>query len=447
MTAAVRSQPPKRSSTQPATQPAKRPATQPAKKPATQPAKKPERLDPRGWRDFTARYWGRAPGVLPQPQGEALPLGDVFEMAVVAAAPFVEGTRFWSIPDVRFFAGGNQLRAPGERLPLPSDRTLPRYLARLRKQHTDSGFQLVIAEPLVIDFALWRQTRALLGGLFDEIGVPVLPLACELLVGTWPMRASYVAARRSHAALTFVLAGELTAQLRRRAPGNAIAGAFTARAGEALYWPGEYQHEETAHSCAALRVWIPEQGSRIAESVRDVATSLLDRRMPADHAVPYVPLPEGRRHDGTAEPLKQVAALLGEVTRGGELERAMQIQWAKRVSALSLEPVPPALAEQQLDDEAAVVLSVAPLRMPLGDDLSIWAVNGHAFSVRDEARARAVMARLADGPLRIAQLAKTARPAARELVRTLLRLRAARVDATAPTPTPTARRPRAEGSR
>lgn len=407
------------------------------------------------WRSFVARTWGREPGkaVLASSSASSalLSLDDVFALAVVAAAPFVDGTRFSAVPDVRFFSSGSRLRAPGSRLPSPADRSLARYLARQGGQHSGRGFQLLITSPFVLDFSLWSRTRAILRGLVDEIGVPVLPLATELLIGTWSGSPEGTPPRRHHAALTLVLSGELTSRLQPPSSGSrtkrasksssrASAGgrALSGRPGEALYWPADYQHDDSARDCAALRIWIPTEGARVAEAVRDVATALLDRRLPQDQAVPYVPLPPARaakRGDaGSPAPALHAAALLDELASGEELTRAMQIQWAKRVSSLGLEPVPAALAEPRLTDRDAVELVAAPLRMPVSepdgderDELSIWAVHGHAFSVRDESIARSLIVRLAAGPVRVAQLPTIARPTARAMLRTLLRLRAARL--------------------
>lgn len=411
------------------------------------------------WKRFVAHHWERAPGKAALPGGSPLPIDDVFAMAARAAAPFRDGLRFRAIPDVRFLAGGSQLHAPGGRLPAATDRTFGRYLARLRRQHGDRGFQLLITHPLMIDFALWSRARALLSDLLDEIGVPVLPIACELVLGSWARSSGGSQARPHHAPLTFVLHGELTALLGR--PGRAGDGApplaLVGRAGDMLCWPSGTPHEEAGRDCVALRAWIPVAGARVADAVKDVAVALMDRRREerqergargergeagaraaqADHRVPYLPLPAARRRGevGAAAPLVAAARLLGEVTRE-ELPRAMQIQWAKRVSARALEPVPPAAAEPALSDGALLLLTAPPLIMPLGGELSIWAVHGHAFSVRDEAAARAVLARMSAGPLRIAELPSPLRPAARELAAALLRLRAARVGDAGPPRSP-----------
>jgi hypothetical protein len=404
-------------------------------------------VDAPPWRRFLARHWERSPGSLALGAAPLLPLDEVFALAVRAAAPFRDGTRSRAIPDVRFFTGASRLRAPGDQLPSSADRTLARYLARMQRAHREGGFQLQIIHPLLLDFELWARTRAWLAGILAQVGVPVMPITCELLLGTWPAGPSgRDPVRTNHAALTVVLEGELTATIR-----SPLSGGRTKQTtlrggrGELLLWPAGAPHQDEGRGCAALRLWIATQGADVAEAVKDVAVALMERRLGDHHRVPYVPLPatasasasqassaSGRARAAAAPPLVEAAQLLAELSLD-DLPRALQIQWAKRVSASALEPVPAPLEPRSttsgLPAGAVVQLTAAPLRMPLGnpgeEELAIWAVHGHAFSVRDEARAQAVLARLRAGPLRLAELEGQLRPAAEELIGQLLRLRAA----------------------
>lgn len=382
---------------------------------------------------FAARHWDGAPAVL---AGGAPPLppAALYRLAQRAAAPFIAGTRFRAIPDVRFFAGPDRLRAPGERLPLSGDRTLAAYLGRARRGAA-AGFQLQIVHPLLLDFALWDGARAWLDELWAAVGVPVLPVTSELLLGDWRAGAGSSAPRPHHTALTVVLAGELTAHLTANQSSRLPSGQRTkpltlrGRAGDVLLWSPRFRHQDEGARGLALRFWVPAAGAGLADAVKDVAVSLMERRIGPHHPVPYLPLP--RRGRATAAPLARAAELLAEIARD-ELPRALQIQWAKRVSAAALEPAPAALAADELaapggaPATAALELLAEPLRMPLGAGLAIWAVHGHAFSLRHERGAAQVLAELRRGPLRLAELAPELQEAARELAAQLLRLRAAR---------------------
>lgn len=400
-------------------------------------------VDAPPWRRFLARHWERSPGSLALGAAPLLPLDEVFALAVRAAAPFRDGTRSRAIPDVRFFTGASRLRAPGDQLPSSADRTLARYLARMQRAHAKGGFQLQVIHPLLLDFELWARTRAWLDGILAQVGVPVMPITCELLLGSWPAGPDRRdAVRPNHAALTVVLEGELTATVRSPSSGGRTKQT-TLRGGRGalLLWPAGAHHHDEGRGCAALRLWIAVNGADVSDAVKDVAVALMERRLGDHHRVPYVPLPaarsaSGRARAATAPPLVEAAQLLAELARD-DLPRAMQIQWAKRVSASALEPVPAPLetrnATSGLPAGAAVQLTAPPLRMPLGnpggEELAIWAVHGHAFSVRDEARAQAVLARLRAGPLRLAELESRLRPAGEELLGQLVRLRAATLTA------------------
>lgn len=396
------------------------------------------------WPRWAAARWDGAPGVLagaaPQLAAEAL-----FALAVRAAAPFAAGTRFRAVPDVRYFAGPDRLRAPGALLPSSGDRTLAAYLRRCRG---GAGAQVQILHPLLLDFPLWAAARRWLEELWAAVGAPVLPVASELLLGDWRAGAGSSEPRPHHTALTWVISGQLTAHLEPRSssalrtkaatPARSSSGFRTkplvlrGGAGDVLLWSPSFAHRDEGEGCLALRVWVPAAGAGLADAVKDLAVSLMERRIGPHHPVPYLPLDEAAARGGAA-PLRDAAALLGELCRE-DLPRALQIQWAKRVSAAALEPAPApeaALDEAALDeaalDAAALHLVTEPLRMPLEEGLAVWAVHGHAFSLRHDARAGAVLAAWRRGPLRLAQLPAALRPAARELAAQLLRFRAAQL--------------------
>ena len=141
----------------------------------------------------------------------AISVERVWRAVIEASAPLRLGTRFRAVPDVRLFTGDELVISPGERLPGAGDHSLDDYVAR-----TPGSFQLVVTHPLVIDFALWADVRALVHGLFARIGAPVLPVVCELVLGRFDRSPRGFTKRMDHAVVTVVLAGELRVRLLRR---------------------------------------------------------------------------------------------------------------------------------------------------------------------------------------------------------------------------------------
>jgi hypothetical protein len=329
-----------------------------------------------------------------------------FAAAVAASAPFRIGTRFRAAPDVQFFAGDDLVRAPGDRLPGPDDRSLDAYVARVAAAEP-APFQLVVTHPLVVDFALWAEVRDLVRGLFAQIGAPVLPVVGELVLGTFRDSPRGFAKRMHCAAVTVVLAGRLRARLWRRlwqpspneirgVDGHPPDATLTARAGDVLYWPADRWHlDEAIGPCLALRLWIPGAGSDVTSGVAQALGELVADRLDAAPAgaVPYAavarPSSRGARATRTTapRPLRDVGRELGELARGPELARELAIQWVRRVSACGLEPVPPA---RPIALPAGARVRRDP-RTPIVEmrwrGESIWAANGHGFALRRGGRA------------------------------------------------------------
>lgn len=336
-------------------------------------------------------------------RGIAISPDRAWAAVVQASAPFRLGMRFRAVPDVRFYAGDELVRSPGDRLPGTDDRSLGDYVTRVAAPGASAGgFQLVVTDPLVIDFALWAEVRELVRGLFARIGAPVLPVVGELVLGTFARTPRGFTKRMHHAVVTVVLAGQLRTRLWnalwQRSP-NEIREfdmhrperVLTGRAGDILYWPEDRWHlDEALAPCLALRLWIPAAGSRPDAVVTQLAGELVAQRLGAagDGAVPYLPLPaRGRGATAAPRPLQRTGRLLGALARGPDLPRELAILWARRVSACGLEPVPPARAIA-LPATARVRRDPrTPIVQMRWRGESIWAANGHGFALRSGERA------------------------------------------------------------
>src|SRR5262249_54031926 len=135
---------------------------------------------------------------------------------VAASAPFRLGTRFRAVPDVRLYAGDARVASPGDQLPGPDDRSLDAYVARTAGRAGSGGLQLVVTDPLVLDFALWAGVRDRVGGLLARIGAPVLPVVSELVLGTFARTPRGFTRRMHCAVVTAVLAGRLRTRIWNR---------------------------------------------------------------------------------------------------------------------------------------------------------------------------------------------------------------------------------------
>lgn len=404
------------------------------------------------WDAFVDRHWERAPARLPAPfTSPPIPPGDAFRAAAVACAPFRAGTRFRALPDVRFYAGDAQIRAPGALLPGPRDRGPGDYHRRVAGRLGAERFQLFIDQPLVVDFPLWARARDLVAGLVRRIGVPVLPIACDLALGNAARTPRGLARRQRHAVVALVLRGRVRVRLWERLwgdpPNETVdfdrhareAVTLEATAGDLLYWPARFWHIEqhvgrATEGSMVLRLWIPSRGAPSTDVVKQVLAELLDDALEQDGAVPYLPFPP--RREPLAPPLARAAACLAQLTRSAELTRALRVLWARRVSAHGLEPVPAARQEVRPLDLSDVVRADPggrAVRMPAGAGEWIWAVNGHAFALAGHRTAARVLRRLDAGrPVRVGDLCRAERggtPSAgvRALLDELHRLRAIHV--------------------
>jgi hypothetical protein len=318
------------------------------------------------WAAFAALPWQTsplhlssddAPAARPGPAGP-LAAGTAYDVVRRAAAPFRDGTRFLALPEVRFQQVGGRVGAPGELLPGPEDGSLKEYLHRQTEP-----FLLRVREPLVLDYSVWSQVRELIEPLWQQIGVPVVPVASELVVTdglTQQLSAD------GYLTLVWVLHGRLELQL----PGERL----VAEQGDLVSWPSGVA-EVHGTDCLWLRLLVPVDGKLAAKQVTGLLLAGLDRRRGTD-ATPYLPMADQRQ---LMQPLVETADGLAELSRSAEVERSLRVQWASRVSAAALEPVP-APQRSELVAGQRVRMATRVYRMPDGDRW-LWAVNGHAFAI------------------------------------------------------------------
>ncbi|ATB40756.1 hypothetical protein CYFUS_006212 [Cystobacter fuscus] len=397
------------------------------------------------WETFVRCNWEKAPALLSLGH-PVVPPAQAFRSLVTASEPFRHGTRFRALPDVRFFVENAQLRAPGKLLPGARERDVERYIRRASALLGHKAFQLLVEQPLLLDFSLWNDVRDFVRGLLERVGVPVLPIVSDLLVGNFARSPQGVAKRLHHSVFILVLHGRMRIRVWKKLwgdPPNETVGfdrhlseatTLEAQAGDILYVPSRSFHlEECREPCMALRLWIPARGSRPTLVVKELLTKLMDHRLAHDHTVPYLEY-SGRRRKGArspVEPLERAARAFEEVARSPDLPQALRIIWARRVSACGLEPAPPPRELQPLDDSSLV--RGAPrghiVRMLDSSGQWIWAVNGHVFPGSGSAEAVQVLESLESGAaLRVGELRRVARRGARrteirELLETLLALR------------------------
>ncbi|MDW8804137.1 hypothetical protein P1P68_04845 [Streptomyces scabiei] len=340
------------------------------------------------WDLFADRHWERTPVVMPAPGGPRTVDADrAYTTMVEAARPFRAGTRFRALPDVRFHVEDGRIRAPGDLLPGPEDTTAERYAERLDQRMAGRGRLLVVQQGLMLDPPLWTRVRSLVTPLWERVGCPVLPVVAELVLGEGITESH----GSPHSALVWVLRGSLTATPRDSGP------ALDAAAGDLLHRPAGRPHTLTfGPRTMALRLLVPRDPRLVTAAVTEVVAGLVHARRGHDR-VPYLPYPP----DGPTPPdipeLASTAELVREVTATPRLGRLLSALWARRVSAAGLEPVPDARPPVRLSPDDRLRPASPVVRMPLDDGRTwLWAVDGHAFSLRGSLGER-VLGRLRQG--------------------------------------------------
>lgn len=348
------------------------------------------------WAHFGAHRWGREPALLPAP---AVVAPERAHRALTeAAAPFRDGTRFRSLPDVRFRTDGGRLRAPGGLLPAAGDRTADGYLRRLRGELPGTGWLLVAEQPLALDPVLWSAVRDELALLWSRVGWPALPVMAELTMGDRRcVRDEGLALPAEEAVLTWVLSGTLEARLwpeERGEPPPSLGPdtegvrTFRVRAGQMVYWPAAFRscevHDE---GCLTLRLRVPAGPRLAAGAVKNLLAGFLETGREKNGGVPVLPFPPPADKDGrvpVASHVEAVAQAVSAVLGGPRPARALRVQWAARRSAAGLEPAPLPRDEAELSAVTfgSRVRRVSEVvRVPDGPGHWVWAVNGHVFRV------------------------------------------------------------------
>lgn len=339
------------------------------------------------WGVFGSRYWNAAPVVLPGRHDETVVDADrAYDAVVAASAPFRAGTRFRALPDVRFFTAAGKIGAPGDSLPGHDDPTVDHYVKRLG----DGGVLLSVEQPLVLDFPLWSQVRDLIGPLWRKVGFPVLPVTAELTIGSDFSRGDGLTGEPTHAVLTWVLWGSMEVRLWRGgpdAPGvDRPERTLRAGTGDLVYRPARYRHAEVYDErCLALHLRVPVDRRLPVAAVTGLLADLLQDRRDTGGEVPYLAFPPPPGPDGSVPemmPLAAAGAALLGAADDPELDRVLRVRWARRVSACGLEPAPGPREPAALTGDQRVRATADIVRMPDEPGSTIWAVNGHAFTVR-----------------------------------------------------------------
>jgi hypothetical protein len=353
------------------------------------------------WHRFAASYWNREPAVVPCPL--PVPLQRAYDVIVAASEPFRGGTRFFTLPDVRFFVTGGRLRAPGGLLPGAAEATVDDYLNSLEVRCAGDGYLLAVEQPLMLDFGLWSSVRDLVTGLWREVGWPNLPVVAELSVGSKFTRSDCLTSPSQHAIMVWVLEGSLSVRLWPESsgpvpattvgPDHDMPGVLTldGDAGHLLYVPSAYRYAFVyGKRCVALCLRVPVDGRLAIDAVRDVVADIMQSRRGSGDAVPFLgpPVPgllEEPGWDNAGDVPVQLAAIGDEIQRAldcPELARMLRIKWAARRSAGALEPVPPPRSGDAFGAEQRIRLAGEVVRLPDGPNRWIWAVNGHVFQVQ-----------------------------------------------------------------
>ncbi|MDX3088306.1 hypothetical protein OHN99_28005 [Streptomyces jietaisiensis] len=356
---------------------------------------------------------------MPAPGGpDAVDAHRAYTTMIEAARPFRAGTRFRALPDVRFLVDGGRIRAPGDLLPGADDTSAEQYGARLDEELEGRGHLLLVEQPLVLDPVLWAQVRSLVTPLWERAGYPVLPVVTELALGEGITEDDAPAREPLHSTLLWVLHGTVTAVPRDARAG----GALTAGPGDLLHRPAGRPHRLSFGSrTLALRLRVARDPRLLTAAVKDAVAGLVQERRGRDD-VPYLALPPDEIPGAPVVPeLARTAEEMRETTEAPGLDRVLGTAWARRVSAAGLEPAPDARPSVRLSPDDRLRPASAVVRMPLDEgDTWLWAVGGHAFSVRGALGER-VVARLRRGDTpTVRQLCTVAGPGREAAVTALL---------------------------
>jgi hypothetical protein len=331
------------------------------------------------WAAFTALPWETTPLRIP---GGSPPLdpGTAFAVVQAAVEPSRHGVLFFTLPEVRFHRLQGRIGAPGGLLPGPEDGSLKEYLHRV----ADEPVLVTVREPLLIDYPLWSTVRRLVEPLWERIGVPVVAVGSELVVSDG---LAHQVSNNGYHSLLWVLQGELKVDL---AGGESLVG----QEGDLLSWPPQAA-ELQGDGCLWLRLLVPVDVVLASRSVSELLLTRLQQQRRVDET-PY--LPRGEAEAGLPlAPLAETAERLAALSAHAEVERSLRVQWAERVSAAALEPVPaPSRSELLVGDR--VVAAAPVIRMPDGEQW-LWAVNGHAFTI--SGGGDVLLDQLQEGPIEV----------------------------------------------
>ncbi len=360
------------------------------------------------WQSTLARHWGKTPVQIPAMAGTpAVSVEQAFRVLVTASEPFRAGLRFYALPDVRFHVGSERIPASGELLPNADDHTAASYCRRVASLLPSEPFQLLVEQPLLLDFPLWAKVHGWLQGVFERVGWPALPITAQMSLGNYSQELRGPERPPGCAVMTWIVHGNITTRLSRSGGRRNRNDTVTlhAEAGALLYWPAHFSYfEEGSGDALALRLWIPTDEAHAVLVTMKYLHELMQQRVGGDHPVPHVSFPPPLASDGSLignGPLLDDARSLEQLVRDPALRGSLRVRWAKRVSACGLEPVPDPRPHRGLrrTDRIRASSGQGVIRMRDGAAAGewIWAVHGHAFAVPEHPLTRAVLAWLASG--------------------------------------------------
>lgn len=343
------------------------------------------------WASAAAAHWAGDPIRLRAPA--PFDADRAYRLLALAAQPFRHGTRFQSLPDVRFARDDGRLRAPAGILPAAADDArdvdADAYQNRLDGLLDGHGHLLTAHQPLFLDPDLWLRVRRTLEDLWHLVGWPVLPLAAQLTLGDRFTRGEELDAPGPALTLTWVLRGRMTVELWPGAanlpadPGKPV-HTLTGSPGDLLLCPpGMRMRDHHEERCLTLRLLVPADPRQPANTVKDLlGDHLVDE--PRTAHVPYLPFPPPADPDGRigpARPVEDTAHAVHKALGDPALRRTMLRRWIACRSAAGLEPAPAPRPAPEPTPEHRIHPASPVLRVPHGDSNALWAVNGRVFTV------------------------------------------------------------------
>ena len=375
------------------------------------------------WRHFAEQHWERAPLVLRRPLSEPLATPEqLFAIIVGASERYRQEGRVSGIPSersgrIRLNIDNAALLTDVERhLPLSSDGSLAGYTERMHHQFDERPFELIVHQLQAYDAGLWRRLGRFIHGLYRHIGLPADKTEAVLFLRNHAAT-SFGIHQDDASVFMFVLQG--TKRLLAwpdetfRGKEGRFASLDYARhrdsamvlegeAGDVIYWPSQLWHvgEAEAGLSASISLGLRLHHSPLADVI-NLATALLARTSAASKLDTYQCDWSNPRR--TAEllpaPMEQGLLQLKDLIDSGELARALQVHWMKRVTVAGNTRVHDPETTDQVSD-----LSIASLRAeftiawrPLRPGYLTISAGGRTLPVAESPGVSCLLEKLATG--------------------------------------------------